>query len=193
MASTTAFSSSSFNVQFKGRDRLMQTRTKSMIRVSCCCSSNFSSISTDPYKILGIRPWASTPQVKKAFRKLAKQYHPDVCKDKDCGVRFEEINAAYEAVMKGLRGKSRAYGENNNEEAMGMNNDPFTEFHEGFNNDHMKGRTDQHWDYRDEWIGWEVGNWMFYRDQQENDDDDDDDETTCFEDSNNEIRCELTD
>ena len=91
--------------------------------------------------------------------------------------------------MEALRGKSRAYGENNNEEAMGMKNDPFSAFYEGYNNDDMKGRTDQHWDYRDEWIGWEVGNWMFYRDQQENDDD----ETTSFEDSNNEIRCELID
>ncbi|KAI9084583.1 hypothetical protein K1719_033571 [Acacia pycnantha] len=155
----------------------MQTRTKSMIRISCSSSSsNFSSISTDPYKILGIRPWASMPQVKKAFRKLAKQYHPDVCKEKDCGVQFEEINAAYEAVMEALRGKSRAYGENNNEEAMGMKNNPYSDFHKGYNNDHMKGRADQHWDYRDdEWIGWEVGNWMFYRDQQE---ENDDDETT---------------
>ena len=74
-----------------------------------------------------------------------------------------------------IRGESSAYksygyyDDANNKETVGTKNDPFSTFHDGSYNDHMKGRTNQHWDYRDEWFGWEVGNWMFYQDQQESD------------------------
>ena len=53
----------------------------------------------DPYKILGVQRGAAEADVKRAFRKLAKQYHPDSNKDdpkaKD---RFAEINQAYEIL-----------------------------------------------------------------------------------------------
>jgi curved DNA-binding protein len=53
----------------------------------------------DYYKILGVPRNASQEEIKKAFRKLARQYHPDVAKDKKGGEeKFKEINEAYEVL-----------------------------------------------------------------------------------------------
>src|SRR5579859_4481090 len=53
----------------------------------------------DYYKILGVARGASTEEVKKAFRKLARKYHPDVNPgDKKAEDKFKEINEAYEVL-----------------------------------------------------------------------------------------------
>ena len=53
----------------------------------------------DYYKTLGVAREASQDEIKKAFRKLARQYHPDVAKDKKTAEeRFKEINEAYEVL-----------------------------------------------------------------------------------------------
>jgi curved DNA-binding protein len=53
----------------------------------------------DYYKILGVQRDASVGVVKKAFRKLARQYHPDVAKvKKGAEEKFKEINEAYEVL-----------------------------------------------------------------------------------------------
>ncbi len=49
----------------------------------------------DYYEILGIPRNASTDDIKAAFRKMARQYHPDVNKAADAEERFKEINEAY--------------------------------------------------------------------------------------------------
>ena len=41
---------------------------------------------------------ASEDEIKKAFRRLARQYHPDVNKEKGAEERFKEINEAYEVL-----------------------------------------------------------------------------------------------
>lgn len=48
----------------------------------------------DAYKILGVSKDADENAVKKAFRKLAKQYHPDTCKDPQAEAKFKEVNEA---------------------------------------------------------------------------------------------------
>ncbi len=53
----------------------------------------------DPYQVLGVGKGASQADVKKAFRKLAKQHHPDQNpKDPKAKEKFAELNAAYEIV-----------------------------------------------------------------------------------------------
>ncbi len=53
----------------------------------------------DPYQVLGVGKSASQADVKKAFRKLAKQHHPDQNpKDPKAKEKFAELNAAYEIV-----------------------------------------------------------------------------------------------
>ncbi len=50
------------------------------------------------YKTLEINEGASESEIKKAYRKLARQYHPDVNKDPDAEDKFKEINSAYEIL-----------------------------------------------------------------------------------------------
>lgn len=53
----------------------------------------------NPYEVLGLSPNASEKEVKSAYRKLAKQYHPDVNKEPDAEAKFKEISQAYEDII----------------------------------------------------------------------------------------------
>ncbi|MET3113496.1 curved DNA-binding protein [Pedobacter sp. CG_S7] len=68
----------------------------------------------DYYKVLGIDKTASKDDIKKAYRKLARKYHPDVnANDKEAQKRFQEINEANEALSDPeKRKKYDEYGEN---------------------------------------------------------------------------------
>jgi len=50
------------------------------------------------YETLGVGEKASADEIKKAYRKLARKYHPDVNKDEEAIEKFKEINAAYEVL-----------------------------------------------------------------------------------------------
>ena len=50
------------------------------------------------YDTLEIQDNASESEIKKAYRKLARKYHPDVNKDPSAEEKFKEINAAYEIL-----------------------------------------------------------------------------------------------
>jgi curved DNA-binding protein len=50
------------------------------------------------YEILGVERTASQNEIRKAYRKLAKKYHPDVSKEKNADARYREINEAYEVL-----------------------------------------------------------------------------------------------
>jgi curved DNA-binding protein len=52
----------------------------------------------DYYKTLGVEKNASAAELSKAYRKLARKFHPDVSKSKDAEERFKEINEAYEVL-----------------------------------------------------------------------------------------------
>ena len=52
----------------------------------------------DYYEILGVSRDAKPDDIRKAYRKLAKQYHPDVSKEKNAEEKYKEINEAYEVL-----------------------------------------------------------------------------------------------
>ena len=52
----------------------------------------------DYYKIMGVARDATEAQIKQAYRKLARKYHPDVSKEKDAEARFKEVGEAYEVL-----------------------------------------------------------------------------------------------
>lgn len=55
---------------------------------------------TDPYKVLGLPSTATDDEVKQAYRRLAKRYHPDANPgDKNAERRMQEINAAYDEIV----------------------------------------------------------------------------------------------
>jgi molecular chaperone DnaJ len=52
----------------------------------------------DYYEVLGLTKGASKEEIKKAYRKLSKQYHPDINKDDNAVDKFKEISEAYEVL-----------------------------------------------------------------------------------------------
>jgi molecular chaperone DnaJ len=65
-------------------------------------------IMKDYYKILGISPDTSDDDTKRAYRDLAKKYHPDINKSPEAEAKFKEISEAYDAIKSGWKpGQSR--------------------------------------------------------------------------------------
>ncbi len=66
----------------------------------------------DPYQVLGVSPEASEADIKKAYRKLAKKYHPDNYANSEfsdiANEKMKEINEAYDEIL-----RQKAYSQNN--------------------------------------------------------------------------------
>jgi molecular chaperone DnaJ len=68
----------------------------------------------DYYEILGVSKTASEDELKKAYRTLAKKYHPDVSKEPNAEAKFKEIQEAYEVLSDpGKRGQYDQFGHAN--------------------------------------------------------------------------------
>ena len=65
----------------------------------------------DPYDVLGVSKTASAAEIKSAFRKLAKKYHPDQSKEPKAKERFAEVGSAYEIVGDDTKRKAFDRGE----------------------------------------------------------------------------------
>jgi curved DNA-binding protein CbpA len=74
-----------------------------------------SDLTMNPYEVLGIKPGASQEEIKSAYRKLVKQYHPDQFTDnplqKLAQEKLAEVNEAYRILSSG-KGNSNTYSSN---------------------------------------------------------------------------------
>lgn len=69
------------------------------------------SDSTDYYEVLGVDRTATSDEIKRAYRKLARTHHPDINKDPSAEARFKEIGQANEVLSDpGLRARYGAFG-----------------------------------------------------------------------------------
>ena len=70
----------------------------------------------NPYEVLGVSPNATDEEVKKAYRDLARKYHPDKYRDSDladlANDKMQEVNAAYEEIQKMRAGGAQSQNGN---------------------------------------------------------------------------------
>ena len=71
-------------------------------------------MNNNPYKVLGVSPDADDETIKKAYRELARKYHPDRYADSDladiASEKMKEVNAAYEEIQR-LRATGESFGQ----------------------------------------------------------------------------------
>ena len=80
----------------------------------------------DPYKVLGLTPDASDEDVKRAYRRLAKKYHPDLNPgDQEAARRMQEVNTAYEQIKNPEKFRQQ-------QSQQGGYGDPFTGWYDPF-------------------------------------------------------------
>lgn len=88
---------------------------------------------TNPYEVLGIKENSSKDEIKKAYRELAKKYHPDQFEDnplKDLAeVKMRELNEAYDSLMKNhgsSNNNGSSYNNNSQSDSGSSSNNDYT-------------------------------------------------------------------
>ena len=84
----------------------------------------------DPYKVLGVSPDASEDEIKKAYRKLSRKYHPDANMNnpnkEEAEENFKKVQQAYEAIIdmrqKGIKYDGYAYSNRSSSESSEADN-----------------------------------------------------------------------
>ncbi len=75
----------------------------------------------DYYEVLGVSKDASQPDIKAAYRKLARKYHPDVSKEEDAETKFKEVREAYEVLSDSQkRAQYDRFGHSANQQGQGF-------------------------------------------------------------------------
>jgi curved DNA-binding protein len=108
----------------------------------------------DYYKLLGVAREATQDDIKRAYRKLARKYHPDVSKEPDAEARFKEVGEAYE-VLKDVE-KRAAYDQLGADWQNGQNFQPPPDWDAGFEfsgGGYTTGDAEFHSDFFEEMFG----------------------------------------
>jgi curved DNA-binding protein len=105
----------------------------------------------DYYKVMGVARDATETQIKQAYRKLARKYHPDVSKEKDAEARFKEVGEAYE-VLKSPE-KRAAYDQLGQGPAPGQEFRPPPDWGTGFESRGAGGRDSDYSDFFESLFG----------------------------------------
>ena len=120
------------------RSNPRQTPNYGMVTMMCA---------KDPHTTLGVAHGASKQEIKAAYRRLALQYHPDVCKGDHCTTEFQHINSAYQAILSKAAAPQVEGGEESCDNVEGL-----------------MGVGDDSWEEWEDWMGWEGAGTLDYSD-----------------------------
>ena len=112
-------------------------------------------VTMDPYKVLGVSPGATEDEIKKAYRGLAKKYHPDLNPgDEYAAEKMNDINAAYDILTKpGAERYRQTYSQSREETYEYKEENPFENY--GTYWEWSTNRTDNRYDRpEDNWNAW---------------------------------------
>ena len=121
----------------------------------------------DPYKVLGVEPGASAEEIKRAYRSMAKKYHPDLNPgDEYAAEKMNDINVAYDILTKpGANRYRQTYSQQQAQTQTGTYNEeesPFESYgtywqwstddlNRGYNRE--SNRPEENWN---DWMGWDI-------------------------------------
>ncbi|KAG0619793.1 hypothetical protein M758_4G165600 [Ceratodon purpureus] len=91
----------------------------------------------NPHTVLDVARGANKSDIKKAYKRLVLEYHPDVCKGSNCTTDFREINLAYKTLLYTTTRQSMEF--------------------EDDSSGNMEGFIGDDDDYWDEWVNWMGG------------------------------------
>ena len=129
---------------------------------------------TDPYQVLGVSPNASEDEIRQAYRRLAKKYHPDLNPgDQTAAKKMNEINAAYDAIK-----NPQAYRQRQAQQQARQQSDPAgRQYYDPFSDpfgfwgaQNQSGASQSGWQQTEQ-NGWQT--WYTYRPSNDSEDDDD--------------------
>lgn len=108
----------------------------------------------DYYEVLGVQKNASASEIKKAYRKLAKKYHPDISSETNASEKFKEVNEAYQVLSDTQKKqnydqfghKGANFGFESNSSGFNFGNFDFSDFFGDFVNSNNKNQGNNNLD-----------------------------------------------
>lgn len=117
----------------------------------------------DPYQVLGISPGASTDEIKKAYRKKAKECHPDLHpNDPSAHVKMQQVNEAYDMLMNPARHQAHQQRQQSRQsQQSGYQNGGYSQY----NQNSSRQQNENYNPYRQQGSGgWQSDDWFDFED-----------------------------